>query len=126
MGRLAILYLVGCDTTAVRLFGVNVHWRRAARLAATVSSMRAAVNPQCAVPACLPAWCFLHLTRGFVIRVLVTMHMTWLVNSAVHVYGSRDYETGDNSRNNPLVALAVFGGAARLRQRQRVCMLQRA
>ena len=47
--------------------------------------------------------------RGFVIRVLFTMHMTWLVNSAVHVWGSRDYETGDNSRNNVLVALSVFG-----------------
>ena len=37
------------------------------------------------------------------------MHMTWLVNSVVHVWGSREYEGGDNSRNNPLVALLVFG-----------------
>lgn len=32
-----------------------------------------------------------------------------LVNSAVHVWGSRDYETDDDSRNNMLVALLVFG-----------------
>jgi fatty-acid desaturase len=35
--------------------------------------------------------------------------MTWLVNSVVHIWGSRDYESGDNSRNNALVALLVFG-----------------
>ncbi|KAL6753035.1 delta-9 desaturase-like protein [Haematococcus lacustris] len=46
---------------------------------------------------------------GFVIRILVTMHMTWLVNSAVHIWGSQPYDSGDNSRNNPLVALLVFG-----------------
>ncbi|GFH11160.1 FA_desaturase domain-containing protein [Haematococcus lacustris] len=46
---------------------------------------------------------------GFVIRILVTMHMTWLVNSAVHIWGSQPYASGDNSRNNPLVALLVFG-----------------
>jgi stearoyl-CoA desaturase (delta-9 desaturase) len=32
-----------------------------------------------------------------------------LVNSVVHVYGSRAYETDDDSRNNALVALLVFG-----------------
>lgn len=37
------------------------------------------------------------------------MHMTWLVNSAVHVWGSKDFQTSDESRNNPLVALLVFG-----------------
>eukprot|EP00854_Cymbomonas_tetramitiformis_P024819 gene24819-30237_t len=46
---------------------------------------------------------------AFVIRVLVTMHMTWLVNSAVHVWGSQAYQSQDNSRNNMLVALLVFG-----------------
>ncbi|KAF6257723.1 delta-9 desaturase-like protein [Scenedesmus sp. NREL 46B-D3] len=46
---------------------------------------------------------------GFVVRVLFTMHMTWLVNSAVHVWGSKAYDTDDDSRNNALVALLVFG-----------------
>ena len=35
--------------------------------------------------------------------------MTWLVNSVVHVWGSRDYASDDDSRNNALVALLVFG-----------------
>jgi stearoyl-CoA desaturase (delta-9 desaturase) len=37
------------------------------------------------------------------------MHMTWLVNSAVHIWGDQPYESGDSSRNNPLVAFLVFG-----------------
>lgn len=49
------------------------------------------------------------LVWGFVIRVLVTMHMTWLVNSAVHIWGTQPYRTGDESRNNAIVALLVFG-----------------
>ncbi len=42
-------------------------------------------------------------------RVVVTMHMTWLVNSAVHMWGGQPYRTGDESRNNWVVALLVFG-----------------
>jgi hypothetical protein len=43
------------------------------------------------------------------IRVLFTQNMTWLVNSAVHVWGDQPWKTGDSSRNNALVALLVFG-----------------
>lgn len=46
---------------------------------------------------------------GFVIRVLFTMHVTWLVNSAVHVWGAQPYATGDESRNNAAVSLFAFG-----------------
>lgn len=37
------------------------------------------------------------------------MHMTWLVNSVVHIWGDQPYNSQDNSRNNALVALFVFG-----------------
>ncbi|GLC45607.1 hypothetical protein PLESTB_001785000 [Pleodorina starrii] len=50
-----------------------------------------------------------YLVWGFVIRVLLTMHMTWLVNSAVHIWGEQRYQSNDNSRNNWLVGLLVFG-----------------
>ncbi|GIL48424.1 hypothetical protein Vafri_4575 [Volvox africanus] len=50
-----------------------------------------------------------YLVWGFVIRVLLTMHMTWLVNSAVHIWGEKRFESRDNSRNNWLVGLLVFG-----------------
>ncbi|PNW83842.1 hypothetical protein CHLRE_04g217945v5 [Chlamydomonas reinhardtii] len=50
-----------------------------------------------------------YLIWGFVIRVLFTMHMTWLVNSAVHIWGEQRYQSDDSSRNNWLVGLLVFG-----------------
>lgn len=48
------------------------------------------------------------VTPQCAIRPLLAQ-MTWLVNSVVHVWGSKDYESGDSSRNNALVALLVFG-----------------
>ncbi|MCC6486325.1 MAG: acyl-CoA desaturase, partial [Candidatus Hydrogenedentes bacterium] len=34
---------------------------------------------------------------------------TWLVNSATHLWGYRNYRTSDNSRNTWWVALITFG-----------------
>ena len=46
---------------------------------------------------------------GVFMRVTVGLHATWLVNSATHLWGSRRFETRDDSRNNLWVAL-VSGG----------------
>jgi fatty-acid desaturase len=46
---------------------------------------------------------------GAFLRVTVGLHATWLVNSATHMWGSRRFETKDDSRNNWWVAL-VSGG----------------
>ncbi|MBD3673839.1 MAG: fatty acid desaturase [Planctomycetaceae bacterium] len=46
---------------------------------------------------------------GVVMRVVVTWHFTWSVNSLAHVWGYRNYETRDDSRNNWLVALVTWG-----------------
>jgi len=46
---------------------------------------------------------------GVFMRVTVGLHATWLVNSATHLWGSRRFETRDDSRNNFWVAL-VSGG----------------
>jgi fatty-acid desaturase len=43
------------------------------------------------------------------LRVAVSWHFTWLVNSATHLWGSRRFDTRDDSRNNGLVALVTFG-----------------
>jgi stearoyl-CoA desaturase (delta-9 desaturase) len=48
------------------------------------------------------------LWGGF-LRVTIGLHSTWLVNSATHLWGSRRFETRDDSRNNFWVAL-VSGG----------------
>ena len=43
------------------------------------------------------------------LRVVVGLHATWLVNSATHMFGSRRFETTDDSRNSWWVALLTFG-----------------
>ncbi|MEX2137714.1 MAG: fatty acid desaturase [Pirellulales bacterium] len=49
------------------------------------------------------------LLWGVVFRTLFTWHVTWGVNSAAHLWGYRNYDTGENSRNNWLIALATNG-----------------
>lgn len=49
------------------------------------------------------------LVWGVVVRVVVTWHFTWSVNSVAHVWGYRNYDTKDNSRNNWLVAMVTWG-----------------
>lgn len=46
---------------------------------------------------------------GIFLRTVVGLHATWLVNSATHSWGSRRFETRDDSTNNFLIALLAFG-----------------
>jgi stearoyl-CoA desaturase (delta-9 desaturase) len=46
---------------------------------------------------------------GVFLRTAVSWHFTWLVNSATHLWGSRRFDTRDDSRNNALVAALTFG-----------------
>jgi len=46
---------------------------------------------------------------GIFFRTTVGLHTTWLVNSATHKWGSRRFETRDDSTNNWWVALLTFG-----------------
>jgi fatty-acid desaturase len=43
------------------------------------------------------------------LRTTLALHATWLVNSATHLWGTRRFETGDDSRNSWWVALVTFG-----------------
>jgi stearoyl-CoA desaturase (delta-9 desaturase) len=49
------------------------------------------------------------LLYGVVFRTLFSWHVTWGVNSAAHLWGYRNFETNENSRNNSLFALASNG-----------------
>lgn len=49
------------------------------------------------------------LFSGGFIRISVFHHFTWFVNSVCHLYGYRNFETKDSSRNNPIVAFLTFG-----------------
>ncbi len=46
---------------------------------------------------------------GIFARVTLGLHCTWLVNSATHLWGSRRFQTRDDSRNNWWVAAMTFG-----------------
>ena len=46
---------------------------------------------------------------GICVRIVVGLHVTWLVNSATHMWGSRRFATRDDSRNLWWVALITFG-----------------
>lgn len=46
---------------------------------------------------------------GIFLRTTWAWHCTWLVNSATHLWGSRRFETKEDSRNNGWVALLTWG-----------------
>jgi stearoyl-CoA desaturase (delta-9 desaturase) len=59
------------------------------------------------IPFVLGGW------TGFVwaglVRVFLTTHITWSVNSVCHTFGKRAFETIDESRNEWIVGLLAFG-----------------
>lgn len=46
---------------------------------------------------------------GMFVRLAFVLHSTWFVNSASHMWGYRNYDTTDESRNNWWVALLTYG-----------------
>jgi stearoyl-CoA desaturase (delta-9 desaturase) len=46
---------------------------------------------------------------GLFVRLVFVLHVTWCVNSASHMWGYRNYETDDDSRNNWWVGLLAYG-----------------
>lgn len=50
-----------------------------------------------------------YVVWGMFVRSVLVYHSTWLVNSASHIWGYRNYETTDMSRNNWWVAILSFG-----------------
>jgi stearoyl-CoA desaturase (Delta-9 desaturase) len=59
------------------------------------------------IPTMIAGWT--GLIWGGLVRIFLTHHVTWSVNSICHTFGSRDYQTRDASRNNFLVGLLAFG-----------------
>lgn len=49
------------------------------------------------------------LVWGAALRMVYVLHITWLVNSASHMWGYRNFETKDDSRNLWWVGLLAFG-----------------
>jgi len=51
----------------------------------------------------------LGLIWGGLVRIFVTHHITWSINSICHVFGSRTYESADRSTNNILCGILGLG-----------------
>jgi stearoyl-CoA desaturase (delta-9 desaturase) len=49
------------------------------------------------------------LVWGVIVRTVCVWHISWTVNSLAHLFGYRNYQTAENSRNNWLVALLTSG-----------------
>lgn len=49
------------------------------------------------------------LVWGVLVRTVAVWHVTWSVNSLTHLFGYQSYKTGDESRNNWIVALFAVG-----------------
>jgi fatty-acid desaturase len=50
-----------------------------------------------------------YLMWGIFFRTTLGLHITWLVNSATHMWGSQRFLTGDTSTNSFWVAILTFG-----------------
>jgi fatty-acid desaturase len=46
---------------------------------------------------------------GVFVRTVLVWHITWAVNSVTHLWGYRNYETDEDSRNNFVVGLISNG-----------------
>jgi len=53
------------------------------------------------------AWSF--VVWGMFVRMVWVYHITWAVNSATHMWGYRNYETSDDSKNLWWVGLLAWG-----------------
>ena len=49
------------------------------------------------------------LLWGGLVRMFLTHHVTWSVNSVCHTFGRREFETTDRSHNEWIVGLLAFG-----------------
>lgn len=52
---------------------------------------------------------FLGLLWGGLARLLLVHHVTWSINSACHLWGTRDFRSHDHSRNNVIFGILAFG-----------------
>jgi stearoyl-CoA desaturase (delta-9 desaturase) len=59
------------------------------------------------IPFALGGWT--GLLWGGLVRIFLTHHVTWSVNSVCHTFGKRAFETTDRSRNEWVVGLLGFG-----------------
>ncbi|HJW71932.1 MAG TPA: acyl-CoA desaturase [Geothrix sp.] len=50
-----------------------------------------------------------HLVFGLLLRIVITHHTTFLINSAAHMFGSRPYTDANTARDNWILAPLTYG-----------------
>jgi stearoyl-CoA desaturase (delta-9 desaturase) len=60
-----------------------------------------------AIPFAIGGWT--GLLWGGLVRIFITHHITWSVNSVCHTFGKREFDTRDQSRNEWIVGLLGLG-----------------
>ncbi len=55
----------------------------------------------------LGGWAF--VLWGIPLRLVAVYHLTWCINSVAHTWGTQPLDSGDNSRNNPILGIIAFG-----------------
>jgi len=43
------------------------------------------------------------------VRTVIVWHITWSINSVTHLWGYRNYETDESSRNNLIIGILSSG-----------------
>jgi stearoyl-CoA desaturase (delta-9 desaturase) len=46
---------------------------------------------------------------GGLLRLVLSQHVTWLINSVAHIWGRQTYSDASSARDNPLLALVTYG-----------------
>ena len=46
---------------------------------------------------------------GGIVRLCALHHVTWSVNSVCHIWGQKEFASGDESRNNPIMGILALG-----------------
>ena len=46
---------------------------------------------------------------GGLVRIFLVHHVTWSINSVCHIWGTRPFQTNDESRNNAIFGVLAFG-----------------
>lgn len=49
------------------------------------------------------------LLLGGLLRLVLSQHVTWLINSLAHAWGRQTYSTRSSARDNPVIALLTYG-----------------
>jgi stearoyl-CoA desaturase (delta-9 desaturase) len=61
----------------------------------------------------LLTWSWTGVLLGFIwgglVRIFLVHHVTWSINSVCHIWGSRPFNSHDESRNNPIFGVLGLG-----------------